>query len=294
MHRHAPCNIAGPVPTVTLTQMQCTTTISDLPISAMFPGIPVQQLAIDCSHGIVNSLYTVQIPLVSGILQRAGMSAAADRCLPTIDLDSADLILGDTTDGGALPKSICNALRFFNKRVYNTIVDKISTESQETKRISDRDVPASDLVAAMFTLTDRMLQVAYTEHPTDAEIAAACKGTTQLRKILHQLEAPTTPWAHAWTCHVPQLLQTCRTLYPFLCHGFEGRWRDLKGEIKHSTHGQWKAAARGFETVVQYSIARWQLVKYKISLISRTFHVPKTVGAVVWDEFVEYVTQLQH
>ena len=146
----------------------------------------------------------------------------------------------------------------------------------------------------MFTLTDRMLQVAYAEHPTDAEIAAACKGTTQLRKILHQLEAPTTPWAHVWTCHVPQFLQTWRTLYPFLCHGFEGRWRDLKGEIKHSTHGQWKGAACGFETVVQYSIARWQLVKCKISLIGRTFHVPKTVGAAVWDKFVEYVTQLQH
>ena len=176
-------------------------------ISAMFPTIPVQQVAIDCSHGIVNFLYTAQILLVSSILQRARMSAAAvDRLLATMDLDPADLILGDTTDGGALPKPIYNALRFFNKRVYNTIVDKISTEGQETKRIRDRDVPVSDLVVVMFTLTDRMLQVAYTQHPTHAEIAAACKGTTQWRKILHQLEAPTTPWAHVWTCHVPQFL----------------------------------------------------------------------------------------
>ena len=142
MHRHAHCNIAGPVPTVTLTQMQCTTTISDLPILLPqsvqcfipgIPGIPVQQLAIACSHGIVNLLYTVQIPLVSNILQRAGMSAATvNKFLATIDLDPADLILGDTTNGGALPKSICNALRFFNKRGYNTIVDKISTESQRS------------------------------------------------------------------------------------------------------------------------------------------------------------------
>ena len=60
---------------------------------------------------------------------------ALDRRVATIDLDPAYAILGNTTGGGALPKSVCHAVKFLNQCVYNTSVERIVVESQETKRI---------------------------------------------------------------------------------------------------------------------------------------------------------------
>ena len=63
-------------------------------------------------------------------------------------------------------------------------------------------------------------------------------------------------------------------------------------EIKHSTHGQWKGAKCGFETVIQYSIATWAFMKLKVRLVGRSFHVPKTYGSTLWDNFVTCVRQM--
>ena len=104
-------------------------------------------------------------------------------------------------------------VKFFNKLVCNTIVDKISTESQETKRINNRDVPIIDLVAAKFKRIGQ---------PIDAEIAAACNGTTQLRQILNELEPLTTPWVHLCTCHAPHFLQTWVYCTPSFAMGLKG------------------------------------------------------------------------
>ena len=76
---------------------------------------------------------------------------------------------------------------------------------------------------------------------------------------MHTLEAKGTPWSHVWTVHVPQFLHSWGTLFPFLCHGLEGRWRPLKKEIKLSTHGQWDGAQVGFAQVILYSTALWVL-----------------------------------
>ena len=103
-------------------------------------------------------------------------------------------------------------------------------------------------------------------------MASACDAGRMLRKVLHALDAPCTPWMHVCTCHLPQFLQQWGTLETFLCHGFEGRWWDLKVEIKHSTHRQWKGAKFGFETVIQCSIATWVLMKLKVRLVGRSFH----------------------
>ena len=259
--------------------------------TAMFPTIPIDQYAIDCSHGIVNVLFTVQIPLVAKILEDAGLpKAAVDRFIAGIDVDIVALTSGDD-DGAALPRSISNALKFYEKRLYTPIVDMMRQHCKTVTRIDNRDVETADLVMSMFTLTHRMLRVAYKPKPSAEDISGACDAATSLRKVLHALDAPCTPWMHVWTCHVPQFLRRWGTLEPFLCHGFEGRWRDLKAEIKLSTHGQWKGAKCGFETVIQYSIATWSLLKLQVPLVGRSFHVPKTYGSAMWDEFVKYVRQ---
>ena len=111
-----------------------------------------------------------------------------------------------------------------------------------------------------------------------------------LRRIWKTLDAPTTPWGHVWTAHVPQFLRLWGTLFPFLCHGFEGRWRDLKVEIRHIAHGQWKGASCGFETVLQYSIVRWTLRKLGIALHGRTCKVRKT-SSWLWQRYNGFMDQ---
>ena len=233
----------------------------------MTPTIRIKQYAIDCAHGIVNVLFTVQIPLVAKILEDVGLSkVAAERFIAGIDVDIVALTNGDDDGRGAAPPwSISNALKFHEKRLYNPIVDMLRQHCKTATRIDKRDVQTMDLVMSMITLTHRRLRVAYKPKPSAEDISGACDAATSLRKVLHALDAPCAPWMHVWTCHVPQFLRRWGTLEPFLCHGFEGRWRDLKAEIKLSTHGQWKGAKCGFETVIQYSIATWSLLKLVVT-----------------------------
>ena len=87
-----------------------------------------------------------------------------------------------------------------------------------------------------------------------------------------------------WTCHVPQFLTRWGTLYPFVCHGLEGRWRSLKAEIKLSMHGQWKGAKVGFAQVLVYSVVARALVRLGIKLVGRTTSVTKT-KTTLFDDF---------
>ena len=78
-----------------------------------------------------------------------------------------------------------------------------------------------------------MLDVVYTQKPKAVQINSVVTAAQKLRDLLHLFDAPATPWGHVYTmqkqneqkCHVPQYLQELGTLFPFLCHGFEGRWR---------------------------------------------------------------------
>ena len=245
----------------------------------MFASIPIEQFAIDCSHGIVNVLFTVQLPLVCNVLEDSGVSKKTiNELMERVDVDLRALTSEEgSIEGSEVQRSISNALKFYSARLYNPLLDNLRHHCKLVKRIDDKDVLVADLVMYMFTLTHRMLIVAYEDTPSAEQIASACDAGRMLRKVLHALA---------------QFLQQWGTLEPFLCHGFEGRWRDLKVETKHSTHGQWKGAKFGFETVMQYSIATWALMKLKVRLVGRSFHVPKTYGSALWDNFVTYVRQM--
>lgn len=261
----------------------------------LFTSIPCEQHAIDCSHGIVNVLYTVELPIIYTWLSDVGgmTGVSIERFMSNIDADWAhNLETGDADGGDPLPRSISNALKFFNNHIYNRVVAKVRSECQHVIRFEGQDVEVHKLCEAMFVLTHRMLKVAYDPKPNQHDIDRACNGTATLRKVLDALGAKCTPWMHVWTCHVPQFLRLWGTLQPFLCHGFEGRWRDLKTEIKLSSHGQWKGAKCGFETVIHYSIVTWALMSLKVPLMRRTYHVSKSHGAAFWDAFVNYAKEL--
>lgn len=91
----------------------------------IFKSIPCEQLAIDCSHGIVNVLYGVELPVVHTWLAKSGMTQASiERFMETIDVDLAASIEMNTTIGDPLPRSITNALKFFEKHLYNHVITK--------------------------------------------------------------------------------------------------------------------------------------------------------------------------
>ena len=205
--------------------------------------------------------------------------------MDSIDVDPLASFDSDATES-ELPRSITNARKFFDKRLYNAIVDTVSAECKRITRWEGRDYEMGQLVGAMFTLTHRMMDTAYVVLPTPEQITGCVEAARSLRVVLHILDAKCTPWVHVWTCHVPQFLTTWGTLHPFLCHGFEGRWRQLKAEIRLSSHGQWKGAHCGFETVIHYSIVAWTLMSLKVALVGRSFHVSKRIGSELWDRFV--------
>ena len=123
-----------------------------------------------------------------------------------------------------------------------------------------------NLLRAVCRHTKTILDVVYTEKPKAVHSNSVVTAAQNLRDFLHLFDAPATPWGHGWTCHVPQYLQELGTLFPFLCHGFEARWRQLKTDIKLSTLGQWKGAVCVFEAVLSYDVARWVLRKPQVRL----------------------------
>ena len=191
-------------------------------------------------------------------------------------------------EGTGYPRSISNALKFYDTQAYNAIIAKVQASCGTQLLWRGTHYQKADLLRAMFAHTKTMLDVVYTQKPKAVQINSVVTAAQKLRDLLHLFDAPATPWGHVWTCHVPQYLQELGTLFPFLCHGFEGRWRQLKTDIKLSTHGQWKGAVCGFEVVLSYDVARWVLRKLQVRLKGRRYKVRKN-NKRLWDAYKPWI-----
>ena len=250
--------------------------------------VPIQQHAVDMAQGAVHVLYTVELPLVEDVLvNNCGMPRATwDNWYTLVGPDRYVLGGGvqdeeedefDTTLTDYLQRSITNTIGFFQNAKYLDIIRlaKFWVRSDNTRDYNGRQFNVLDLLSAMLEHTATIARVAYTRKPKVHDIMAFKSAATHLRSILCVLNAKTTIWGHGWTWHAAQFLIHWGILYPILCHGLEGRWRDLKIEIKLSTHGQWKGAVVGFEQVLKYSIVAWAILRLGMSLVGRTRHVTK-------------------
>lgn len=86
-------------------------------------------------------------------------------------------------------------------------------------------------------------------------------GHRNLGPMARLLDAPVTVWSHIWTVHMPQYLEHWGTLWPFLCHGVEGRHRIFKQDLRCSTGTQWKAGQVGFAQTLVLDNIRWGLIQ---------------------------------
>ena len=272
--------------------------------SACFIHIPVLQHAIDCAHGCVNILYTLLLPFAKHFLVESGARNFTHRewdelmrGLCVDQLDPMTHVRGEDASANeavvsALARSITNARNFFKQRLYIQIVDALTIYSSEKVDFEGQSVFAWKLLDSLFAHTATIVEVAYTPKPDENDIVRVETAAAMSRRIFHALATnvgvDSTPWGHVWTCHVPQFLRTWGTLYPFLCHGLEGRWRMLKVEVKHSSHGQWKGDSNGFETVVRYSIAFWKLCAQGVRLVGRSMPIGKG-GKALFDAFKEEI-----
>ena len=76
-----------------------------------------------------------------------------------------------------------------------------------------------------------MVAIAYTLEARDDQIAKMQELALDLRLRLRRLKAKATVWGHIWTVHIPQFLSKWGTLYPFVCHGVEGKHRVFKADL---------------------------------------------------------------
>ena len=83
---------------------------------------------------------------------------------------------------------------------------------------------------------------------------------TMLRADLRDLGAPATVWCHVWTCHLPEFLLKWGTLYPFVCHGVEGKHRIFKQDLKNTLGNTWSNGAVGFGQTLVLDRIRWALL----------------------------------
>ena len=104
-----------------------------------------------------------------------------------------------------------------------------------------------------------MVAIAYTLVARDDQKAKMQELALDLRLRLRRLKAKPTVWGHIWTVHVPQFLIKWGTLYPFVCHGVEGKHRVFKADLRLSSGNQWKAGTVGFAQTLQYDRIRWEL-----------------------------------
>lgn len=270
--------------------------------SACFTDISVLQHAIDCAHGCVNILYTLLLPFAKHFLVESSARGYThrewDALMNELRVDELDPMNqgGDARPNeavvSALARSITNARNFFKRRLYIQIIDVLTIYTSEEVDYEGQSILAWKLLDALFAHTATIVEVAYTPKPRDGDINRVESAAATSRRILYALAThigvDSTPWAHVWTCHVPQFLRMWGTLYPFLCHGLEGRWRMLKVEVKHSTHGQWQGESNGFETVVRYSIAFWKLWANGVRLVGRTMRVGKH-GTALFNAFKQEI-----
>lgn len=110
-----------------------------------------------------------------------------------------------------------------------------------------------------------MADICYMPSPTPVHIANFREAASDLRKQLARIGAPATTWSHVFLVHLPQFLAKWGTLFPFLCHGVEGRHRFFKQDIHLSTGAQWdrRGASVGFSQVLKLDRISWALRSFE-------------------------------
>ena len=254
---------------------------------------PVNQFPVDMAHGLVNILFTIVLSLCSQLLQTyKGLSKKeTTELFDSLVCGRADLIEEPRDAEQAahsLERSIDAARLFFRNKQYLRLVDAFNLVRKDFNHQGTR-YTCHHLVRALLSHCDTMYSVSYTRKPVSKEDQKRfCTAASQFGALLSTMDGKGTVWGHVWVAHGSQFLTTWGTLYPFLCHGVEGRHRWLKREVALSARGQMKGGKVGFEAVIRHSIVLVALLKRGVKLSTWTRHVNKK-NKIMFDAFIAHV-----
>ena len=150
------------------------------------------------AHGVVNVLYTVEMPLVENFLiNECGMSRKTwTHMCSSYGPDAQPAAASDADDPTQpdyLQRSITNAVEFFMEAKYLDIVDVLRVrERGQTRNFNGVPVATHKFLSAMFEHTATMPKVAYKPKPNATDIVNVSQAASNLREILHALRAKGT------------------------------------------------------------------------------------------------------
>ena len=160
--------------------------------NSLLPSVPVEQHPPDCAHGVVNVLYTVEMPLVENFLiNECGMSRKTwTHMFSSYGPDAHPSDADDPTQPDYLQRSITNVVKFFIEAKYLDIVDVLRVREQgQTRNFNGVPLATHKLLSAMFEHTATMHKATYNPKPSATDIVNVSQATSNLRKILHALQA---------------------------------------------------------------------------------------------------------
>jgi hypothetical protein len=200
-------------------------------------------------HGLHNFLNGVLLAAVRELLSAKGMAATEVARLCSMGLQRGEDWLFD--DDNNSKKSISLSLGYLTRSGFGQLLTVIRAL-----------LPAAtcmNVEAAMQDLKN-MVAIVYTPLPSEAETLRFEALSNDLRLRCKVLKAPTTVWGHVWTVHLPQFLRRWKSLYPFVCHGVEGKHRVFKADLQMSAGNQWRTGfGFGFAHTLSLDRIRWQL-----------------------------------
>ena len=106
-----------------------------------------------------------------------------------------------------------------------------------------------------------MVRVAYLQQPSTHDVQLFEDLAKDLRGRLGLLKATGTTWGHIWTVHMPQFLRRWGSIWPFVCHGVEGKHRVFKADLRLSAGNQVNSKGLvGFAHTLDKDRIRWALL----------------------------------
>lgn len=215
---------------------------------APLQAIPRTQCIPDAMHGCHNVLNGVVLAAVRNGLVAKGLPMTEVNRICSIGLQRAEEWAFD--DDSNMKRSITQSLAYLNNSGFSQLMTELHNHLAAG--------PCMAVEAAMQDLKN-MVCIVYTKNPTTGDIRRFADCAVDLRARLQYLKAPTTIWGHVWTIHLPQFLALWGTLYPFVCHGVEGKHRVFKADLQLSTGNQWGPTGWGFAQTLVLDRIRWQL-----------------------------------
>lgn len=216
--------------------------------SAPLQAIPRDQCIPDAMHGCHNLLHGVLLGVVRDKLIAKGLPLTEVTRICSMGLQRGENWVFDEDTN--LKKSITQSLEYFSRGSFGQLLTELQGHLGNYLCMA--------LEAAMVDMR-MMVNIVYTKLPSEADVERFAQCALDLRQRLAYLKAPATIWGHVWTGHLPQFLRRWRTLYPFVCHGVEGKHRVFKADLQLSAGNQWRNGHWGFAQTLRLDRVRWQL-----------------------------------